>query len=70
MSRKSRGRGASSSSRSAWWLLPEKDHPFECGNRCEPFELVDVELPEEYSGSVISMLGERNGNMLEMGYRS
>mmetsp|Transcript_7427 Transcript_7427/g.21686 ORF Transcript_7427/g.21686 Transcript_7427/m.21686 type:complete len:656 (+) Transcript_7427:96-2063(+) len=37
------------------------------GARCEPFELVDVELPEEYSGSVISMLGERNGNMLEMG---
>ena len=31
---------------------------------------MDVELPEEYSGSVISMLGERNGNMLEMGYRS
>ena len=44
--------------------------PSNASNRCEPFELVDVELPEEYSGSVISMLGERNGNMLEMGYRS
>jgi hypothetical protein len=37
------------------------------GKRCEPFELVDVELPEEYSGSVIDMLGQRKGNMLEMG---
>ena len=37
------------------------------GVRCEPFELVDVELPEEYSGSVIDMLGQRKGTMLEMG---
>jgi len=37
------------------------------GKRCEPFELVDVELPEEYSGSVIDMLGMRKGSMLEMG---
>jgi len=37
------------------------------GQRHEPFELVDVELPEEYSGSVIDMLGMRKGQMLEMG---
>ena len=37
------------------------------GQRCEPYELVDVELPEEYSGSVIDMLGMRKGAMKEMG---
>ena len=37
------------------------------GVKHEPFELVDVELPEEYSGSVIDMLGQRRGQMLEMG---
>lgn len=37
------------------------------GKRMEPFELVDVELPDEYSGSVIDMLGQRKGQMLEMG---
>jgi len=37
------------------------------GKRCEPFELVDVELPEEYSGAVIDMLGMRKGMMQEMG---
>jgi GTP-binding protein len=36
------------------------------GERCEPFELVDVELPDEYSGSAISMLNERKGSMIEM----
>jgi len=36
------------------------------GVRCEPFELVDVELPDEYSGSAISLLNERKGNMIEM----
>jgi len=36
------------------------------GDRMEPFELVDIELPEEYSGSAISLLNERKGNMLEM----
>jgi len=36
------------------------------GERHEPFELVDVELPEEYSGSAISMLNERKGSMVEM----
>lgn len=37
------------------------------GQRMEPFESVDVELPEEYSGSVVQMLNERKGNMLDMG---
>jgi len=37
------------------------------GERCEPFETVDVELPEEYSGAAISLLNERKGTMLEMG---
>ena len=37
------------------------------GVRSEPFELVDVELPEEYSGSVIDMLASRKGSMQEMG---
>jgi len=36
------------------------------GERCEPFEMVDIELPDEYSGSAISLLNERKGNMLEM----
>merc|ERR1719183_2265212 len=34
--------------------------------RMEPFELVDIELPEEYSGSAISLLNERKGSMLDM----
>ena len=29
------------------------------GVRCEPFELVDVEVPDIYSGAVISLLNER-----------
>ena len=29
------------------------------GTMCEPFELVDIELPDEYSGSAISLLNER-----------
>jgi len=37
------------------------------GQKMEPFELVDVELPEEASGSVIDMLNQRKGNMLDMG---
>lgn len=36
------------------------------GERMEPFELVDVEIPEEYSGSCISLLNERKGNMIDM----
>ena len=33
----------------------------------EELEMVDVELPEEASGSVIDMLNQRKGNMLDMG---
>ena len=36
------------------------------GETCEPFELVDIDLPEEYSGAAISLLNERKGNMIEM----
>merc|ERR1719478_394465 len=37
------------------------------GERMEPFELVDIELPDEYSGAAISLLNERRGSMVEMG---
>jgi len=37
------------------------------GERMEPFELVDIELPDEYSGAAISLLNERRGTMIEMG---
>jgi len=37
------------------------------GERSEPFEMVDIELPEEYSGSAIDLLNQRKGSMLEMG---
>ena len=36
------------------------------GERMEPFETVDIDLPEEYSGAAISLLNERKGSMLEM----
>jgi len=36
------------------------------GVRQEPFELVDIELPEEYSGSAIDLLNQRKGQMCEM----
>merc|ERR1719478_329791 len=39
----------------------------ENGERLEPFELVDIELPEEYSSSAISLLNERKGMLIEMG---
>merc|ERR1711924_503173 len=39
----------------------------EDGVSLEPFELVDIELPEEYAGSVIDMLSTRKGAMLDMG---
>jgi GTP-binding protein len=37
------------------------------GERQEPFEMVDIELPDEYSGSAIELLNARKGNMLNMG---
>jgi GTP-binding protein len=37
------------------------------GKKSEPFETIDVEVPEESSGAVIDMLSQRKGSMLEMG---
>ena len=39
----------------------------EGGERLEPFEMVDIDIPEEYSGAAISLLNERKGSMLDMG---
>ena len=36
------------------------------GERHEPYELVDIELPEEAAGSAIDLLNQRKGNMLDM----
>jgi len=36
------------------------------GETCEPFELIDIELPDEYSGAAISLLNERKGSMIDM----
>ena len=37
------------------------------GQKCEPFEQVDITVPNEYSGSVVDILNKRKGEMLEMG---
>ena len=39
----------------------------ENGQKMEPFELVDIELPEEHAGPVIDLLAQRKGVMLDMG---
>ena len=44
--------------------------PREHGTPPQPPHQVDVEMPEEHSGSVIDMLGQRKGSMLEMGSTS
>lgn len=36
------------------------------GVRCEPFERVQIDTPEEYMGSVIEALGTRKGEMQDM----
>ncbi|MFC4735764.1 translational GTPase TypA [Bacillus daqingensis] len=36
------------------------------GVDCEPFESVQVDVPEDYTGSVMESLGERKGEMLNM----
>ncbi len=36
------------------------------GKLCEPFEDVQIDVPEEYVGNVIEMLGTRGGNMENM----
>ena len=35
------------------------------GVKCEPFERVQIDTPEEYQGSIIQALSERKGDMLE-----
>lgn len=36
------------------------------GVRCEPFERVQIDTPEEYQGAIIQSLSERKGDMLDM----
>ncbi|WP_436861319.1 translational GTPase TypA [Staphylococcus caeli] len=36
------------------------------GVQCEPFERVQCEVPQEYTGSVIESLGQRKGEMVDM----
>ncbi|WP_017473467.1 translational GTPase TypA [Amphibacillus jilinensis] len=36
------------------------------GVRCEPMERVQVDVPEDYTGSVMESLGSRKGEMLDM----
>ncbi|ALM56650.1 translational GTPase TypA [Staphylococcus equorum] len=36
------------------------------GVKCEPFERVQCEVPQEYTGPVIESLGQRKGEMLDM----
>lgn len=36
------------------------------GVRCEPVERVQIDIPEEYTGSVMESLGARKGDMLNM----
>jgi len=37
------------------------------GEKCEPMELVSIDVPEEYMGSVMEKLGSRKGELLDMG---
>lgn len=36
------------------------------GVMCEPFERVQIDVPEEYTGAVMESLGKRQGEMLDM----
>lgn len=36
------------------------------GVKCEPFEMVDVTVPNDYASSVVDLLNKRKGDMLEM----
>ncbi|MGO3050190.1 translational GTPase TypA [Staphylococcus casei] len=36
------------------------------GVKCEPFERVQCEVPQEYTGAVIESLGQRKGEMVDM----
>lgn len=46
---------------------PDVIYKVEDGKRLEPFESVDVEVQEEYVGSVVDLLGRRKGVMTDMG---
>ena len=37
------------------------------GTLCEPFELIDVTVPNDYSSAVVDILNKRKGEMKEMG---
>ena len=37
------------------------------GTNCEPFELVDITVPNDYSSSVVDIMNKRKGEMREMG---
>jgi GTP-binding protein len=39
------------------------------GRRCEPMELLSVDVPEEYVGAAVEQLGRRKGEMQDMVYR-
>ncbi|MHC5879746.1 translational GTPase TypA, partial [Streptococcus pyogenes] len=36
------------------------------GVKCEPFERVQIDTPEEYQGAIIQSLSERKGDMIDM----
>lgn len=36
------------------------------GVKCEPFERVQIDVPEEHTGSIIESLGQRKGEMVDM----
>src|SRR5699024_6826605 len=36
------------------------------GDKCEPFERVQCEVPQEYTGGVIELLGQRKWVMLDL----
>ena len=41
-------------------------HEDENGKKLEPIEIATVDVPEEFSGTIISLLSERKGNLMNM----
>lgn len=37
------------------------------GTRCEPFETVEIEVPNDYMGAAVDLIGRRKGEMKDMG---
>jgi GTP-binding protein len=37
------------------------------GVKCEPFELLEITVPDEYMGAVVDLISKRKGEMLSMG---